>query len=109
MEDCKREAKHIFLAKFKEGVTEEQIEECIKRLISLVDLFPSLKAFNWGKEMGIANFHQGFTHVFESTFESAEGLAGFMSHPHHHDYANFLLPQLEKFVAFDFQPTKVQP
>ncbi|XP_047976267.1 stress-response A/B barrel domain-containing protein HS1-like [Salvia hispanica] len=100
----KGEVKHIFLAQFKEGITDEEKEECIKRFQSIVPHFPSLKTFKWGEELSIANFDQGFTHVFDLTFESVEGVAQYISHPEHVAYAEFFLPKLEKFVAVDYTP-----
>ncbi|XP_057771294.1 stress-response A/B barrel domain-containing protein HS1-like [Salvia miltiorrhiza] len=109
MEESKREVKHIVLAKFKEGLSKEEIEECIKQFANLVDLVPSMKAFKWGKELSIINFHQGFTHVFESIFETTKGVEDYLSDQNHVDYGNFLMPQLDKFLIIDFEPTKVQP
>ncbi|CAI9762590.1 unnamed protein product [Fraxinus pennsylvanica] len=100
--------KHILLAKFKDGLSEEQIEEIIKGYASLVNLVPSMKAFRWGKDVSIENMHQGFTHVFESTFESTEGIAEYVTHADHVKYANMLLPQLEKVIVVDYKPTAVQ-
>lgn len=54
--------------------------------------------------MSIENLHQGFTHVFESTFDSLEGVAEYIAHPVHVEYANTLLPQLEKFLIVDYKP-----
>lgn len=100
--------KHLLLAKFKDDLSEEQIEEYIKQYANLVDLVPSMKAFRWGKDVSVENLHQGFTHVFESTFESTQGIAEYIVHPDHVTYANILLPQLEKVLVVDFKPTKVQ-
>ncbi|GFP87157.1 probable protein pop3 [Phtheirospermum japonicum] len=108
MEAGNGEVKHILLAKFKDGISEEQIEEYIKEYANLVNLVPSMKAFKWGKDVSAENLHQGFTHVFESTFESTEGIAEYVSHPHHVAYANKLLPQFEKVIVVDYKPTKVQ-
>ncbi|XP_057771286.1 stress-response A/B barrel domain-containing protein HS1-like [Salvia miltiorrhiza] len=108
--ESKREIKHILVVKFNEGATEQQIEECIKQFCNLVDLVPSIKAFKWGKEMGIVNLNQGFTHVFEATFESAEDVAAYVSNPNHANYASLLMPLVEKFVVLDFEPVgKPQP
>lgn len=60
-----------------------------------------------GKDVSAENMHQGFTHVFESAFESTEGLAEYVAHPAHVEYANLLLPCLEKIVAIDYKPTIV--
>ncbi|KAL3621592.1 Stress-response A/B barrel domain-containing protein hs1 [Castilleja foliolosa] len=102
------EVKHILLAKFREGISDEQIDEYIKEYANLVNLVPSMKAFKWGKDVSAENLHQGFTHVFESTFESTQGVAEYVSHPHHVEYANKLLPQFEKVIVVDYKPTKVQ-
>ncbi|KAK4478358.1 hypothetical protein RD792_017648 [Penstemon davidsonii] len=107
MEEGKGEVKHILLAKFKEDLSEEQIDEYIKQYANLVNLVPSMKAFRWGKDVSVENLHQGFTHVFESTFESTEGIAEYVSHPDHVEYANKLLPQLEKVLVVDYKPSKV--
>lgn len=61
-----------------------------------------------GTDVSIENLHQGFTHVFESTFESTEGVAEYISHPAHVDFANLFLPALEKVVVIDYKPTTVR-
>ncbi|CBI22834.3 unnamed protein product, partial [Vitis vinifera] len=60
-----------------------------------------------GKDVSIENMHQGFTHVFESTFESVEGIAEYVSHPAHVEFANLFLPHLEKVIVFDYKPITV--
>lgn len=57
--------------------------------------------------MSIENLHRGFTHVFESTFESTEGIAEYIAHPAHVDFANIFIPALEKVVVIDYKPTTV--
>ncbi|GER34200.1 stress responsive A/B Barrel Domain [Striga asiatica] len=108
MGEVNGEVKHILLAKFKEGISEEQIEEYIKQYANLVNLIPSMKAFKWGKDVSAENLHQGFTHIFESTFESTEGVAEYVAHPDHVEFANRLLPEFEKVIVVDYKPTKVQ-
>ncbi|XP_073062137.1 stress-response A/B barrel domain-containing protein HS1 [Primulina eburnea] len=108
MEEAKGEVKHILIAKFKDGISELQIKEYIEEYANLVNLVPSMKAFHWGKDVSAENMHQGFTHIFESTFESTEGVAEYVAHPDHVEYANKLLPQLEKIIVVDYKPTKVQ-
>ncbi|RVW17953.1 Stress-response A/B barrel domain-containing protein HS1 [Vitis vinifera] len=60
-----------------------------------------------GKDVSIENMHQGFTHVFESTFESVEGIAEYVSHPAHVEFANLFLSYLEKVIVFDYKPITV--
>ncbi|KAK4717041.1 hypothetical protein R3W88_015379 [Solanum pinnatisectum] len=96
--------KHILLAKFKDGIPPEQIDQLIKQYANLVNLIEPMKAFQWGKDVSIENLHQGFTHVFESTFDSLEGVAEYIAHPVHVEYANTMLPQLEKVLIIDYKP-----
>ncbi|XP_049402934.1 stress-response A/B barrel domain-containing protein HS1 [Solanum stenotomum] len=96
--------KHILLAKFKDGIPPEQIDQLIKQYANLVNLVEPMKAFHWGKDVSIENLHQGFTHVFESTFDSLEGVAEYVAHPVHVEFANTMLPQLEKVLIIDYKP-----
>ncbi|KAJ7955284.1 Stress responsive A/B barrel domain protein [Quillaja saponaria] len=108
MEEVKGVVKHVLLAKFKNDIQAAQIDELIKDYAHLVNLIPSMKFFHWGKDVSAENMHQGFTHVFESTFESTEGVAEYVVHPAHVEYANRLLPNLEKVIVIDYKPTTVR-
>lgn len=105
MEESDGEVKHVVLLKFKEGVSEQQIDEYIKQFANLVNLIPSIKSFKWGKELRVGKMQQDFSHVFELRFESAEDVGDYNDHPAHVEYVNTLLPQLEKVVVVDFNPT----
>lgn len=49
-----------------------------------------------------------FTHVFESTFDSTEGVAEYISHPKHVEFANLFLNHLDKVLVIDYKPTIVR-
>ncbi|XP_050211857.1 stress-response A/B barrel domain-containing protein HS1-like [Mercurialis annua] len=99
--------KHILIAKFKDEISGDQIEQLIKDYANLVNLIEPMKAFHWGTDVSSENMHQGFTHVFESTFESTEGIAEYVAHPAHLEYANIFLPTLDKVIVIDYKPTAV--
>ncbi|CAJ2649993.1 stress-response A/B barrel domain-containing protein HS1-like [Trifolium pratense] len=107
MAEAKGIVKHIVLAKFKDEFSEQQIEEQIKGYANLVNLIPQMKSLHWGKDISAENLHQGFTHVFESTFESVEAIAEYVAHPAHVEYANLFLSSLEKVIVIDYKPTIV--
>ena len=46
-EEAKGVVKHVLLAKFKEGTSEEQISCLIKSYANLVNLIDPMKAFHW--------------------------------------------------------------
>ncbi|CAK7326077.1 unnamed protein product [Dovyalis caffra] len=104
MEEAKGVVKHVFLAKFKEGISSDEIDKLIKGYANLVNLIEPMKAFQWGTDVSIENMHQGFTHIFESTFESTEGIAEYLSHPAHLDFVALLFPALDKVIVFDYKP-----
>ncbi|XP_065868347.1 stress-response A/B barrel domain-containing protein HS1-like [Euphorbia lathyris] len=100
--------KHIALAKFKEEIPADQVDQLIKGFANLVNLIPPLKAFHWGRDVSSENLHQGYTHVFECSFESMEGVAEYMAHPAHLDFAKVFVPALDNFIVIDYIPTLVQ-
>ncbi|KAJ8766310.1 hypothetical protein K2173_022369 [Erythroxylum novogranatense] len=108
MEEAKSVVKHILLAKFKDDILPEQIDNHIKGYANLVNLIEPMKAFEWGTDLSTENLHQGFTHVFVSTFESTEGIAEYIVHPAHVEYASSFLPALEKVLVVDYKPTTVR-
>ncbi|OWM71056.1 stress-response A/B barrel domain-containing protein HS1-like [Punica granatum] len=108
MEEATGVVKHIMLAKFRDGIPPHRVEELIKGYANLVNLIEPMKAFQWGRDVSIEHLHQGFTHVFESTFESTEGVAEYLPHPEHVKFAMHFLPSLEKVIVVDYKPTTVR-
>ncbi|KAH9602456.1 hypothetical protein KSS87_013148 [Heliosperma pusillum] len=107
MANDKGVVKHVVLAKFKDDVSPEKIEELINGFADLVNHIPAMKSLVWGKDVSVENLHQGFTHIFESTFESTEAIAEYTAHEKHVLYANLFLAHVEKVIAIDFKPTSV--
>ncbi|XP_021762050.1 stress-response A/B barrel domain-containing protein HS1-like [Chenopodium quinoa] len=108
MEEARAVVKHVLLAKFKDDISPEQIEDLIKGYANLVNHIEPMKAFHWGKDVSIENLHQGFTHIFESSFESTEGVAEYVSHPKHVEFANLFLAHVDKVLVIDYKPTTVR-
>ncbi|WCJ40625.1 Stress-response A/B barrel domain-containing protein HS1 [Euphorbia peplus] len=109
MEEAKNVVKHVLLAKFKDEIQPHQVDHLIKDYANLVNLIPPMKSFHWGTDVSSENLNQGYTHVFESTFESIEGVAEYVAHPAHVEYANVFLPSLEKVIVIDYKPTTFRP
>ena len=47
MEEAKGEVRHVLLAKFKDGLSEDEIDQLIKGYANLVNLIPPMKSFSW--------------------------------------------------------------
>ncbi|XP_042504189.1 stress-response A/B barrel domain-containing protein HS1-like [Macadamia integrifolia] len=108
MEEAKGVVKHVLLAKFKDDLSPEKIVELIISYANLVNLIEPMKAFQWGTDVSAENLHQGFSHVFESTFESVEGVAEYVAHAAHVEFLNLFMPALDKVVIIDYKPTFVK-
>ncbi|KAI3423349.1 Stress-response A/B barrel domain-containing protein [Psidium guajava] len=103
--EAKGMLKRVLLFKFKSETTPDRIEQLIERYSNLVNLVESLKSWRMGKDVSIANLHEGFTHVFELTFESDEGSAEYVAHPAHLEFHELCWPHVEKLVMIDYKPT----
>ncbi|CAK7332759.1 unnamed protein product [Dovyalis caffra] len=104
MAEAQGVVKHVLLARFKEGIPSHEIEKIIKGFANLVNLIEPLKSFQWGTDVSIENMHQGYTHIFEATFESTEGIAEYIVHPAHVDFVGIFVLALEKVIVFDYKP-----
>lgn len=51
--------------------------------------------------------HQGFTHVFVSTFDSPEARGEYLVHPVHEAFAKELLTSLDNALVVDYNPTVI--
>ncbi|XP_021762061.1 stress-response A/B barrel domain-containing protein HS1-like [Chenopodium quinoa] len=108
MEESRGVVKHVLLVKFKDDISPEQIEELIRGFANLVNHIEPMKAFHWGKDVSVQNLHQGFTHIFESSFESTEGIAEYISHPKHVVFAKLHFAYLEKVLVIDYKLSTVR-
>ncbi|XP_048137263.1 stress-response A/B barrel domain-containing protein HS1-like [Rhodamnia argentea] len=104
-EEAKGFVRRVLLFKVKPETPPDQIEEAIKRYSNLVNLVESLKSWHMGTDVSIENLQEGFTHVFELTYESAEGVAEYMAHPAHLEFHELFWPLVEKVVVIDYKLT----
>ncbi|KAJ6718476.1 hypothetical protein OIU79_006379 [Salix purpurea] len=96
--------KHTLLTRFKEEITREQIEKHINDYSNLIHLIPPMKSFSWGTDLGMesAELNRGYTHAFESTFESVEGLKEYLDSPALDAFAKDFLPNLSQRLVIDY-------
>ncbi|XP_058096226.1 disease resistance RPP13-like protein 4 [Magnolia sinica] len=107
MEEAKGLTKYVFVMKFKDGTPQDKIEELIRVYAKLVSLIKPMKSFLWGTDVSGKYFSEGFTHAFESTFESEEGFQEFLSHPAHVKFLEARRPALDKHIYMIYKPAQV--
>ncbi|XP_050219223.1 stress-response A/B barrel domain-containing protein HS1-like [Mercurialis annua] len=105
MAEATKEIHHLVLAKFKEEIPPQKIEELIKGYANLVEHIPHMKAFHWGKDVSIENLNQGFTHIFHIVIENSKSLEEYVNHPAHVEFGNLMFPVLDKVTVVDFSPS----
>ncbi|KAI4368720.1 hypothetical protein MLD38_017245 [Melastoma candidum] len=94
------EVKHLAIVKFKEGV---DVEEMIKGMEKMVSQIDAVESFVWGQDVeGPDMLTQGFTHMFEMTFASKDGLTSFLSNPIHVEFSSAFSTAFEKIILLDF-------
>jgi hypothetical protein len=94
--------RHVVLFKFKESVTEEQIQEVVAAFAGMKEKIDAIKDFEWGTDVGVENKSEGFTHGFVVTFDSTEGRDAYLPHPAHKDFGKLVAGKLDKVLVFDF-------
>ncbi|KAJ4973777.1 hypothetical protein NE237_006951 [Protea cynaroides] len=103
--EAKREVKHIVLIKYKDDVSPEKFDEIIKGFQHLVNVTNSIKDFKWGTNVSRENRNEGYTHVFEFTFESEDAIEEYVASPAHVEFANKFVGSTVKILAIDYVPS----
>lgn len=102
---------HTVLFKFKDEVTQEQIDDLFKTLASFKTegKVPGIESLSWGPYESPEGRNGGFTWGFSMIFESTEARDNYLPHPEHIAVVNVILPLLKDepnaVIAFDYNLT----
>lgn len=92
---------HLVLFKWKEGVSEETIEELMCQLRALPRQIEGLLELNCGRD--ISGRAKGYTHALRARFADRAALERYGPHPAHQEVVqNLILPNAADILAFDF-------
>ncbi len=94
--------RHYGMFQFKDGVSEEQIENSFNTMMAMVGKIPGLLNMEHGPYDSSEGLNDGFTHGFIMTFDSPESREAYLPHPIHEEVKDIVIPLLEKVVVFDF-------
>lgn len=94
--------RHVVLFKFKEEVSEAEVEEVVKAFGALPGKIDQIKDFEWGTDVSVEDKSEGFTHGFVVSFDSKEGRDEYLPHPAHQDFVKLVGPRLDKVLVFDY-------
>jgi hypothetical protein len=94
--------KHIVLYKFKDSLTQEQVDEVIKTFNALPSKIPVILGYEAGTNVSKEGKSEGLTHSFVLTFKNMEDLDAYIAHPAHQAYVDIVKTRREKVVVFDY-------
>lgn len=94
-------ARHIAWFNFKEGVSEERIEEHMQAVRSLVDLVPVVLRIECGPNY--TDRAGGLTHGIIVTLPDREALPEYLEHPLHAPIAEALVADVDELRVMDLE------
>lgn len=94
--------RHVVLFKFKDEVTDDQVQEVVDAFAALPKKIDAIIDFEHGTDVGVEGKSEGFTHGFIVTFKDAAGRDAYLPHPQHKEFGLLVRPRLEKVLVFDF-------
>jgi len=92
-------AKHIAWFNFKEGVSDDRIEQHLKAVRGLVDLVPVVEQIECGPSY--TDRAGGLTHCIIVTLPSRSALTEYMEHPDHVPIAEALVADVDRLQVMD--------
>jgi hypothetical protein len=95
--------KHIGLFKFKEGTTQEQIDQVFSELMDVSENVPGIEDYVSGPNTSPEGKSQGYTHGFVMTFTDAAARDAYLPHPDHERFKSMASPFVESVAVCDFE------
>lgn len=97
--------RHIFMARFKDEVTEEQKKQEVADMKAMKDKIPGVVALEVGITTGWVGMNDGVTMTVD--FAKKEDFDRYMTHPYHADYINqtgidLCVPESFAVAQFEF-------
>jgi hypothetical protein len=98
------QVRHIVVFKYKSSATEAQIAEVTKAFGEMKKTIPGIVSFEHGVNDSPEKKNQGFTHVYQVTFENAQARDTYLPHPEHKKFGQLLtkLNILEDLFVVDY-------
>jgi len=99
---AKKLLRHVVLVKFKEDLTESQVQEVVDAYAALRGKVESILDIEYGTNISMENKSAGFTHAFVITFADQKGLDDSLPHPAHLEFAKLARARVDDMLMFDY-------
>ena len=90
MPDATSPVRHIVVFKYKPEATAAEIQQVTAAFRALQSTIPGITAFECGVNHSPEGKSQGFTHVYQLTFESVAARDVYLPHPQHRRFGELL-------------------
>ncbi|MBD3673528.1 MAG: Dabb family protein [Planctomycetaceae bacterium] len=94
--------RHVVLFKFKEEITDAQIQEVVDAFSNLPNQIDTIVDYETGTDVSVENKAAGFTHGFIVSFADEKGRDIYLPHPAHQEFVKLVGPRLDDVLVFDF-------
>jgi hypothetical protein len=95
--------KHVALIKFKDGITQEQLDELFDSILDLTENVDGIEDYVSGENSSPEGLNKGYSHSFIMTFHDAAARDAYLAHSEHDKLKEKLLPAVDDIVVFDFE------
>ncbi len=95
--------KHIAFIKFKDGVTEDQINGVFDNLLDITETIEGIEDYVAGPNNSPEGKNDGYSHAFVMTFTDAAARDAYLPHPDHERFKAAALPHVDKVCVIDFE------
>ena len=95
--------KHIVLLKFKDGVSEEQVDKLFEEVLDMSEAVEGIEDYVSGVNCSAQEKNQGFSHGFIMTFTNAAARDAYLTSEPYVQHTVSAGPLVESSVVFDFE------
>ena len=94
--------RHVVLFNWKPETPPEKIREIEEAFKALPAKIPEIAGFEWGTDVSVQGFDQGFTHCFVVSLASEADRDTYLPHPDHATFIALSRPHVEKILVVDY-------
>jgi hypothetical protein len=94
--------RHVVLFRWKPETSAEKIREIEEAFRALPAKIPQVTGFEWGRDVSVGGFSQGYTHCFVVSFASETDRDIYAPHPDHAAFIALSRPHVDGLLVVDY-------
>ena len=94
--------RHVVLFRWKPETPAAKTREIEDAFRALPGKIPQIAGFEWGHDVSVGGFSQGYTHCFVVSFHSAADRDVYVPHPDHAAFIALSRPHVDGLLVIDY-------